>query len=136
MTVKDYKDGKIITLSKPFDNRSKILNIIYFGTFVFAGFYFIYMPLSEAGFSHFGVYVFIAIASGIFLFAAYRFINKALQTEIMIVNKNTLTIIKRGLISTRNENYDTSQISNFRHLDKPEIVTYICITKYKHNDFL
>ena len=110
----------MIILSKPFDNRAKILNTIYFGTFTFAGCIFIYGPLSEAGFNHFGVYIFIAIASGIFLFAAYRFINKALQTEKLIINKNTLTIYRGGFLSSKKDIYDISQISNFRHLDKPQ----------------
>ena len=123
MTVKDYQDGKIITLSKPFDTRPKILNIIYFAAFTFAGFIFIYMPLSESNLT-FGLIIFILIVSGIYLFAGYRFINKALQTEKLLVNKNTLTILKSGFLSEQRNSYDTSLISNFRHLDKPQITKH------------
>ena len=124
MKVKKYKSGKIIILSKPFDNRAKILNTVYFGSFSFAGFIFIYGPLNEAGFDHVGVYIFIAIASGAYLLAAYRFINKALQAEKLMVDKNTITILRGGLFSTKNNSYNISQISNFRYLDKPELTKH------------
>jgi hypothetical protein len=120
MTVKDYQDGKIISLSSSFDNRAKILNIIYFICFTLAGIAFIFLPINEGTPFSFGLFVFIAIVTGVYLFAAYRFINKALQTEKIIVNKNTLTISRGGFLSTKNDTYQISQISNFRHLDKPQ----------------
>jgi hypothetical protein len=120
MTVKDFQDGKIISLSSSFDNRAKILNIIYFICFTGAGIGFISLPISEGTPFTFGLFVFIAIVTGVYLFAAYRFINKALQTEKLIVNKDTLTIFRGGFLSTKKDIYEVSQISNFRHLDKPE----------------
>lgn len=124
MKVKDYKDGKIIALSSSFDNRAKILNIIYFICFTGAGVGFLSLPITEGIPFTFGLFIFIAIVTGIYLFAAYRFINKALQTEKLIVNKNTLTIYRGGFLSTKSETYEISQISNFRHLDKPEITKH------------
>ncbi len=118
MTVKDYQDGKIITLSKAFDNRAKILNIIYFVAFSFAGLLFLNMAIST-GTESIGLIIFTVVVIGVYLFAGYRFINKALQTEKLFVNKTNLTISKSGFLSQQNNFYDISQISNFRHLGKP-----------------
>ncbi len=119
MTVKDYQEGKVISLSSSFDNRAKVLNTIYFICFTGAGIGFISLPIQEGAPLTFGLFIFIAIVTGIYLFAAYRFINKALQSEKLIVTKNKLTISRSGFLSTTIDEYDVSQISNFRHLDKP-----------------
>ncbi len=37
MEVKDYQDGKLICLTKPFDSKSKILFIFYFLVFFVSG---------------------------------------------------------------------------------------------------
>lgn len=118
MTVKDYQEGKIITLSKAFDNRAKILNIIYFVAFSFAGLLFLNMAISS-GTESIGLIIFTVGVVGVYLFAAYRFINKALQTEKIFVNKTHLIISKSGFLSQQSNSYNISQISNFRHIDKP-----------------
>jgi hypothetical protein len=120
MTIKDYQDGKVIYLSTAFDNRAKILNIIYFICFTGAAIGFITIPARDEKTFTFGLIIFIAIATGIYLFAGYRFINKALQSEKLIVKKNTLTISRSGFLSTKSDVYQISQVSNFRHLEKPE----------------
>jgi hypothetical protein len=119
MTIKDTTEGKIICLSSSLDNRGKILNIINFIFFTAAGMALIYLPISERTPFTFGVFVFIAIVSGIYLFAAYRFINKALEREEIILNEKTLTISRKGFLSKKSNVYQRSKISNFRHLDKP-----------------
>ena len=95
MKIKNSQDGKIIYLESAFDNRAKFLNIIYFLCFSIVGIFFIYMPLQGNNLT-IGLFTFIAIASGIYLFGAYRLINKALQYETIFINKTTLSISKSG----------------------------------------
>jgi hypothetical protein len=119
MTVIDFQDGKLILLSKPFDTRAKILNIIYFAAFSFAGILFMNFAIST-GTESIGLILFTIVVVGVYLFAGYRFINKAFQSEKILVNKSRLKISKTGFISRQENFYDISLISNFRHLDKPE----------------
>ena len=124
MTVKKYQDGKIISLSSSFDNRAKILNIFYCICFIATGIGVILLPVSERVPFTFGLFLFIAIPNCIFFFAAYRFINKALQKEKLVIKKSTLTIIRSGFLSTKRDIYEVSKISNFRHLDKLETIKH------------
>ena len=123
MTVKDSKDGKIIILSKAFDTRAKILNIIYFLVFTVGAIAFGVTAFSAISFSLW----FAILAIGIFAaysLAGYKFINKSLQSEKLIIDKTSLTIIKTGFLSTQKDTYDNTLISNFTHLDKPEITKH------------
>jgi hypothetical protein len=123
MKITDYQNGKIIYLESSFDNRAKFLNIIYFLCFTSVGIFFIYMPLQGNSLT-IGLFTFIFIASGIYLFGAYRFINKALKSEKLILNTETLTIYRGGLFSSKKVLYEISKISNFRHLDKPQLTKH------------
>lgn len=123
MTVKDYKDGKIIILSKAFDTRAKILNIFYFSVFTIGAIAFAIIAFSVTYFS-IGFSIFAAVVVIGYIVAGYRFINKALQAEKIIVTKNNLTIVKTGFLSESKESYDNALISNFTHLDKQEITRH------------
>jgi hypothetical protein len=118
MTVKDYQEGKLIILSKSFDNRAKILNVFYFFVFTAAGIGFTGKMLDGNSLTvPLGIFLFAMV--GVFLFAGYKFVNKALYSERILINKNNLTIIKTGLTTQKNS-YDNTLISNFRHLDIQE----------------
>ncbi len=118
MTIKDYQDGKLILLSKPFDNRSKILNIIYFAVFSLAGLIMLTISITT-DLDSFGITVLTLSVVCIYLIVGYRFINKALMTEKLFINKKDLTILKNGFLSQKSNSYDIGLISNFRHLEKP-----------------
>ena len=125
MTVRDIQDGKLITLSKAFDTRAKTLNFIYFVTFSFAGALFLNMVLSKNNLQvSAGLILFITIVVFVYLFAGYRFINKAMQTEKLFVNNNSLTISRSGLFSKHKDKFDINIIFNFRFLSKPEITKH------------
>jgi hypothetical protein len=123
MTVKDYKDGKMITLSKAFDTRAKFLNIIYFLVFTCGASVFGFIASSiitdDIWIGLLAILVFTA-----YLIAGYKFINKSLQTEKIIIDKTNLTIIKSGFFSTKKDTYAHAYISNFTHLDKPKITKH------------
>lgn len=123
MTVKDSQNGKIVILSKAFDNRAKILNGIYGVVFCTGAFLLLHMViLSE--FYRAGPTIFSIGMSIGFLVISYRFIKKALFAEKLYINKNLLTISKGGFLYGSSFSYDISLISNFRHLDKPEITKH------------
>ncbi len=123
MDIQEYPEGKIIILSKAFDTRAKILNIIYFAVFTGIAIAFANMAGPSFG-NRVGITIFVIVLVGVYLLAGYRFINKALQTEKLVVNENTLTILKSGLLAGKNNAYHVNIITNLRHLDKPEITKH------------
>lgn len=123
MKIKNIQDGKIITLSSAFDSRAKVLNIVYFILFSTVGFSVIHMAL-QADTLTLGIFLFIGIFGGVYLFAAYRFINKSLQTEQLIVTSKNLTISRTGFLNSKKDVYNVEYISNFKHLDKPQIAEH------------
>lgn len=108
-------------LSKAFDTRDKFLYTIYFAAFTFAGFIFFNEFIFSPSEITVGLILFSIAVVGLYLFVAYKFINKALQTEKLYVSKTTLTIYKTGLFFSQTKTFNTGSISNFRHLAKPEI---------------
>ncbi|MFN4975974.1 MAG: hypothetical protein ACK5GV_12070 [Bacteroidota bacterium] len=123
MTVKDYKGGKIITLSKAFDTRAKLLNITYFLVFTVGACVFgvigSSIVTSDIWFGMLAILVFTAYG-----IAGYKFINKSFQSEKIIIDKTSLTIIKRGIFFAKKDTYENAYISNFTHLDKPKITKH------------
>lgn len=125
MIIKDSQDGKIIILSKAFDTRGKYLNIIYFLLFTITAFFFGFMYFeTTSGSGSVLLAIFSLAALAAYFYMGYKFINKALMTEKIVVNKNTLTIIKSGFLSYKSNTYQNALISKFRHLDKPEITPH------------
>ncbi len=122
MTIKDYQDGKRIILSKAFDNRAKILNSVYFAAFTLSAILFTRLVLMDTVTD--ASLLFIVGIGGLYLFIGYKFINKAIQTEQLLVTKDNLTIIKRGFFIAQENIYDVSKISKFRHLSKPELTRH------------
>lgn len=120
MTIKDHQDGKMIILSKAFDTRAKFLNIFYFLLFTSLGIRLAQMMILSGGSPTILLVVLLVAIIGVYLFAAYKFINKAVQTEILTVDKNNFTIIKKGFLAQQKNVYDNALIQNFRHLEIKE----------------
>ena len=129
MEVKDYQDGKLIYLTKPFDSKSKILFIFYFLVFFVSGMvlleqkiiFILEHPLEEYSV---GKYVFEIAMALVLLIAAFRFANKALMGESIFVNNEELQLIKKGILQSYSISYNRLKISNFRHLDKPVLTKH------------
>jgi len=119
MTVKDLNGGKLISLSKPFDTRGKYLNLFYFLNFFAAGTFFMRLIIVDS--QPWGIIVLILVAVSVFYVAAYRFLNKALESEKILVDKNDLRLIRTGLLKSKEKSYEVSGISKFRHLGKPQL---------------
>jgi hypothetical protein len=121
MTVKDHPDGKIIALSQGLDTRPKMLHVFYFTVFFLTGLLFLkYFILEGEVDNIFVLLLLLLFPAGSFL-AAYRFANKVIQSEKLIVSKNSLTIIKGGIFSAQKKVYDINLIENFRHLAQTPI---------------
>jgi hypothetical protein len=123
MIVKNYQDGKIIILSKPFDSRPKILNSFYFLSFFASGTLFLRALIVDSP-KMIGTIIDV-IAVIVFYIAAYRFANKALLTEKIFINTSELQLIQQGLFKSNQISFDIQNISNFRHLAKPELTKHV-----------
>jgi hypothetical protein len=127
MTVTDDQNTKIITLSKAFDSRAKILNIVYFIVFTgFARYATIMLRLMDADYTSpralFGIVMLVLIAA-VYLFAAYKFLDKALQTETLTISAGKINLSKGGF-SKKSNDYDINLISSFWHLDKAALTNH------------
>jgi|SRR5688572_1119969 len=120
MITKDYKDGKTITFSKPLDSRAKMLYAFYFLSFFAAAAFFFYLLLTVHDLG-IGAIILIIIFNVAFCIAAFRFINKAFMREELFINKKELQLINQSILLENTRSYDITKISNFRHLNKPQL---------------
>ena len=123
MITRDYKDGKIITFSKPLDSRAKILYAFYFLTFFASAILFFYLFLIEYN-NSIGATIAVIIFVVAFCIAAFRFGDKAFMRDELFINKKELQLINQGILTENIRSYDITKISNFRHLDKPELTKH------------
>ena len=115
--IREEEGQKYIVLSEAFGSRDKILNFIYFvfiSSLLFVFLYFIFPEISSISG---GIVAFLGF--GFYFLMAYRFINKALKTEYLIVDGNELTVFKGGFLNKSQRTFDIDEITFFRHLDKP-----------------
>jgi hypothetical protein len=116
MKIQDHPNGKIVTLSKGLDTRPKMLHLIYFSLFFLCGLLFLRMTLVSERIDN-NFQLILALLVPVFLFfLAYRFANKAVQSEKLIVSKHNLTLVKAGLFTAKKRIFDIKDIQNFRHL--------------------
>jgi hypothetical protein len=116
MKIQDHPNGKIVTLSKSLDTRPKMLHLIYFSLFFLFGLLFLRMTLVSERIDN-NIQLILALLVPVFLFLlAYRFANKAVQSEKLIVSKHNLTLVKAGLFTAKKRIFDIKDIQNFRHL--------------------
>jgi len=116
MKIQDHPNGKIATLSKSLDTRPKMLHLVYFTVFFLFGLLFFRMAWISERIDN-TIQLILALLVPAFLFLlAYRFANKAVQTEKLIVSKDNLTLVKAGLFTSQKRSYDVKHIENFRHL--------------------
>ncbi len=127
MRVNEQQSSKIVLLSNAFDSRAKILNIVYFVVFTgFALYMILFFGMFDPDFSNGGTIVGVIIwltVTGVYVFAGYRFLNKALQTETLVIDNNAIRLSKGGFIKKSAE-YDINLVTNFRHLNKAEVTKH------------
>lgn len=116
MKIQDHPNGKIVTLSKGLDTRPKMLHLIYFAVFFLFGLLCLKMTLDPDGNENNWKFALGLLISAFMFMLAYRFANKAVQSEKLIVSKHNLTLVKAGLFTAPKKIYDVKHITNFRHL--------------------
>ena len=116
MTIQDQADGKLAILSRPMDTRPKMLNFAWFVVNIFSAAFFIHRAMYE---EKTGLMAFFIVLAIVFFIVAFRFINKAAMSEQLFVGSGELRVIIKSFI-TKTHVFDLVEISNFRHLPKPE----------------
>ena len=102
-----------------FDSRAKLLNLFYVLAFFCLGTYFLFIWLrSDSSFLATSIQILLIIVMYI---SAYRFANKAVKSDRLFIGSKTIEIARQGLVISKIESYTISEISNFRHLQKPKI---------------
>lgn len=124
MKIKTLDGGKLIILSAPFDSRPKILNCCYF---------LLYFPTagicSMEAIQGIDVDEPVAILLGVLfgigsIIVSYRFINKAIMREQLLVTEGHMNYIRRGVVVMDNRSFDMAAVSGFRLLDKPDVARH------------
>lgn len=113
MTIKEHPNGKIIIFSRPLYTGN---NIIYFTIFFLFGLLFLKLIVTSDKIDTPFLLICSMMVPAILLLIAYRFIEKALQREKLIISKRELTLLSTGFFTGRKRIYDTRHIENFRHI--------------------
>lgn len=123
MIVKDVKDGKLISLSSPLDTKGKYLFLFYFIVLFIGGIVSVrgvIKSITDDEITWVGVVVLSVLAFGLFL-GAYRFLNKAVESEKIFLDKTSFQLIHTGFLKFKVKTYEVSKVAKFRHLEKPEV---------------
>lgn len=121
MKIQDHPGGKIATLSKGLDTRPKKLHLIYFTVFFLFGLLFFRMIMTSERIDNNFFLILSLLIPAFMIMLAYRFANKAAQSEKLIVSKHNLTLVKAGLFTAQKRSYDIKHIEKFRHLAAGEV---------------
>lgn len=117
MTIKEPPNGKIIIFSRPLHTGN---NITYFTIFFLFGLLFLKLIVTSDKIDTTFLLISSMIVPALLLLIAYRFIEKALQRDKLIINKRELILITTGFFTGRKRRYDTRHIENFRHIVESE----------------
>lgn len=115
MTIKEHPNGKIIIFSRPIDTGN---NITYFTIFFLFGLLFLKLIVTSDKIDTPFLLISSMMVPTLLLLLAYRFIEKALQREKLIVSKRELTLVKTGFITGRKSTFDIRHIEKFRHIHR------------------
>lgn len=117
MTIKEHPNGKIIIFSRPLDTGN---NVIYFTIFFLFGLLFLKLILTSDKIDTPFLLTCSLIVPTLLLLIAYRFLEKALQREKLIVSKRQFTLIKTGFFTGRKRTFEIRHIENVRHIVENE----------------
>jgi hypothetical protein len=122
MKISDHAQGKKLTLSHALDSRAKMLNVFYFIAFT-AGAWILSDNIAD---SDIGVPLFIlfALFAAFYCIAAYRFINKALMSETLMIDHSNLQLINSGFFSKKIRSYNPLLIRQLFYLERKELTRH------------
>lgn len=122
MKIKESVDGKLITLSTALDTRAKVLHLCYFVVLFVSGTYSLRLVLE--GFDNILALVIGGLFGSLTYTGAYRFANKAVTTEQILVTGGALTLIRKGIVMSTKRVFDVQKISGLRHLAQPTLTKH------------
>jgi hypothetical protein len=116
MLIRKRKNATLFILNQAFDSRVKMLNLANALLFFFTALFLLKRVVSVDDYSK--GFWFMITMSIICLVCFYRFINKALLSERLLVNTKEVVFISKQLFKTRSTFYEKTKILNFRYLEK------------------
>lgn len=126
LLIIDKRDGKLIRFKVNREERPKVLFFLYGIVFIVLSFYGIQVLLSTRDWSFislFGACVFTPLIIGCFV-VAYRYFNKATETEEIFINKDVIEIIEKALFKSVRRSFDLSYISNFHFVENEKYIAH------------
>ncbi len=116
MLIRKRKNATLFILNQAFDSRVKMLNLANALLFFFTGLFILNRVVTSSSYSgSFWFMIFLGLASFV---CFYRFINKALLSERLLINTKEIVFISRRLLKTSIKTYENSKVSNFHFLEK------------------
>jgi hypothetical protein len=116
MIIRKRKNATLFILNRAFDSRVKMLNLANALLFFFGAVFLLNRVISDDTYSKsFWLTILLAFA---FLVCFYRFINKSMLSERLLVDTKEVIFITKQLFKTRSISYDKSKILNFHYLEK------------------
>lgn len=113
MNIKEHPNGKIIVFSRPINTGN---NFTYFIIFFLFGLMVLKLILKSDQIDTPFMLICLLIVPALMLLIAYRFLEKALQREKLIVSKHQFTLLTTGFLTGRKRIFETMHIENFRHI--------------------
>jgi len=117
MKINDSGNGQLITLSTAFDTRPKMLHLLYFIVLFVSGTILLRFVLED--FDKILAWVIGGLFGTLEYVGAYRFANKAVMREQLLVSKDSLKLIRKEIFRSTKQTFEVEKISHFRHLTKP-----------------
>lgn len=124
MIVQPKNQEYRIVLQRALDTRVKFLNLVYFLAFGGVSVFILLLTFESIVSTPHWSSLFVLAVIVVLGYAAFKFLDKALKTEKLILKHKTLAILRRGFLKSRKDVYNIEEISNFRHIDKPALTRH------------
>jgi hypothetical protein len=116
MIIRKRKNAILFILNQALDSRVKMLNLANALLFLFIALFLLNKVVLATDYSK--GFWFMIIISLLCLICFYRFINKALLSERLLVDEKKAVFISKQLFKIDSSSYETGKMINFRYLEK------------------
>lgn len=123
MKTQSIHKGKIIALSGTIKNKTVLYKSIFFIT-IFLTLLYISVSIRNQVFLNLFNIIFVNIFLVIFFIILYHILNKASKSEKIIITTTDICIEKTKLFGTKKMEYNLNYVSNFRHIEEPNVTEH------------
>jgi hypothetical protein len=116
MLIRKRKNATLFILNQAFDSRVKMLNLANALVFFLGALFILNRVISENGRS--GSWGFMTVLALAFFVCFYRFINKAILSERLLITTREFVFISKELFKTSTTTYEKNKMMNFHFLEK------------------